>query len=129
MKLTHLMIKNAKPKDKPYKLTDGAGLHLYVKPNGSRLWRLKYSFNNKEKLLSIEPFPLVSLLEAREARDEAKKLLRDGVDPMVEKKKKKLKTIQNYQNTFKFVALDWYENRKDRCSISYVDKNVYFKSC
>ncbi len=58
MKLTHLMIKNAKPKDKPYKLTDGAGLHLYVKPNGSRLWRLEYSFNNKEKLLSIGPFPI-----------------------------------------------------------------------
>ncbi len=65
---------------------------------------------------------MVSLLEAQEARDEAKKLLRDGVEPMVEKKKKKLKTIQNYQNTFKFVALDWYDNRKDRWTKRYADE-------
>lgn len=92
MKLTFMMVKNAKPKDKPYKLSDGGGLHLYVKPNGSRLWRFRYRFDEKEKTLSIGPFPLVSLLEAR---DDAKRLLLEGVDPMVEKKKKKLTTIQN----------------------------------
>ena len=122
MKLTFMMVKNAKPKTKPYKLSDGGGLHLYVKPNGSRLWRFRYRFDEKEKTLSIGPFPLVSLLEAREARDDAKRLLLEGVDPMVEKKKKKLTTIQNYQNTFKFVALDWYDNRKHIWSKRYADE-------
>ena len=117
-----MMVKNAKPKTKPYKLSDGGGLHLYVKPNGSRLWRFRYRFDEKEKTLSIGPFPLISLLEAREARDDAKRLLLEGIDPMVEKKKKKLTTIQNYQNTFKFVALDWYDNRKHIWSKRYADE-------
>ena len=122
MKLTFMMVKNAKPKNKPYKLSDGGGLHLYVKPNGSRLWRFRYRFDEKEKTLSIGPFPLISLLEAREARDDAKRLLLEGIDPMVEKKKKKLTSIQNYQNTFKFVALDWYDNRKHIWSKRYADE-------
>ena len=67
MSLNDRQIKNAKPAEKPYKLTDGGGLHLAVTPVGGKLWRLKYRIGGKEKLLSIGKYPAVSLLEARQA--------------------------------------------------------------
>ena len=75
MPLKQLTVTNAKPIEKPYKLSDGNGLHLLVKPNGSKLWRLKYRFSGKEKLLSIGAFPEVSIIEAREKATDARKLL------------------------------------------------------
>lgn len=113
MSLTDKECKAAKGKDKPYKMADGGGLYLLVKINGARHWRLKYRFLGKEKLLAIGLYPLVSLAEAREARESAKKLLLAGIDPMAEKKDTKRKAIRNAQNTFKSVALEWHESRKD----------------
>ncbi len=110
--LTALQIKNAKSKDKDYKLFDGEGMFLLVKSNGNRHWRLKYRFLGKEKLLAIGPYPLVSLQEAREAKIKAKKLLADGVDPVASKSEEKAEAVRNVQNTFQSVALEWYENRK-----------------
>lgn len=72
MALTDAACKNAKPKEKPYKLADSGGLHLLVKPNGGRYWRMKYRFDDKEKLLSFDVYPEVSLSEARAKRDKAK---------------------------------------------------------
>ena len=86
MNLTDTHIRNLKPTDKVQKLTDGGGLYLHLAPGGSKLWRMAYRFEGKQKLLSFGPYPLVSLREAREKRDEARKLLLDGIDPMTKKK-------------------------------------------
>ncbi|NUJ80265.1 tyrosine-type recombinase/integrase [Methylocystis sp. FS] len=104
MPLTHFQLTNAKPAAKPYKLSDGGGLHIIVKPSGSKLWRLKYRFLGKERLLSFGEFPLFSLAEARTKRDEAKKLLASGVDPNVKKKLDQLAAETAARNTFGLVA-------------------------
>ncbi len=84
--LTDSAIKVAKPKDSPYKLTDGQGLYLEVTPNGSKLWRLKYRFDGKEKRLALGAYPAVSLQQARQRRTDARELLAQGADPSAEKK-------------------------------------------
>lgn len=112
MKLNNQTCKNAKPKNKAYKLFDGGGLYLEVMPNGSKLWRLKYRYNNKEKRLSIGHYPLISLLDARHERDKAKRLLLKFIDPAGERRKKKREIILNANNTLKVVALQWYEYRE-----------------
>jgi hypothetical protein len=76
--LTDVQIRKAKAADRPYKLTDGGGLHVYVTPAGGKLWRLRYELERKEKLLSIGPYPSVGLAEAREVATNAKRLLREG---------------------------------------------------
>ena len=86
MPLTENVIKNAKPKDRPYKLADALGMFLLVKPNGARLWRLKYHFAGKEKLLALGTYPDVGLKQARDYRDAARRLLREDKDPGAERK-------------------------------------------
>lgn len=81
MPLTDTACRNAKGRDKPYKLSDAEGLFLLVNPKGSRLWRLKYRFGGKEKLLSFGPYPTIGLAEARLQRAAAKKALQSGLDP------------------------------------------------
>ena len=82
---------NAKPRDRAYKLADSHGLFLLVTPSGSKLWRLKYRRPGAktENLLSLGGFPLVSLREARDRRDEARKLLDDGIDPGIKRQDRK----------------------------------------
>ena len=75
MALTNIAINKAKPTDKAYRLADSSGLYLQVTPAGAKCWRMKYRFLGKEKVLAIGQYPHVSLLDAREARDKAKKLL------------------------------------------------------
>ncbi|MCB1557001.1 MAG: integrase arm-type DNA-binding domain-containing protein [Alphaproteobacteria bacterium] len=116
MKLTDTACKNSKPKDKPYKKSDGGGLYLLINPTGSKYWRLKYRYLNKEKMLSFGVYPIVSLADAREERDKAKRLLAQGIDPATAKKDEKKKIVRNAQNTFKAVALEWHENQKGRWS-------------
>lgn len=108
-KLIALHIKNVKPKNKPYKLSDGGGLYLLINPNGSKYWRLKYRFAGKEKLLSIGVYDTVTLADARERTREAKKILSDGKDPTREKKLNKLKQ-QN--NLFEDVAKEWWNKQR-----------------
>lgn len=121
MKLTALQIKNAKPKEKDYKLFDGGGLYLLVKKKGNMHWRLKYRYGGTEKLLAIGPYPLITLQEAREARDDAKRLLMNNVDPSAYKQKNKEEVVRNVQNTFQAIALEWYENRKHIWKPRYAD--------
>lgn len=83
MALTSTAIKNAKPREKPYKQFDGGGLYLEVRPNGKKHWRLKYRLNGKEKLFALGPYPENSLAEARAAKQEARALIAKGVDPVV----------------------------------------------
>ena len=100
-KLTDPKIRQAKPADKPYKLFDGGGLFLLVQPGGSKLWRLKYRFGGKEKLLAIGSYDKgVSLKKAREERDKARDQLVEGIDPGASKKKEKHAEREQAENTF-----------------------------
>jgi integrase len=107
-KLTDPKIRQAKPTDKPYKLFDGGGLFLLVQPNGAKLWRLKYRFVGKEKLLAIGSYDKgVSLKRAREARDKARDQLTEGIDPGARKKQEKHAEREQAENTFRAIALNW----------------------
>lgn len=119
MALTNVAIKNASAKDKPYKLTDGEGLYLLVKPNGARLWRFKYRFEGKEKLLALGAYPAMSLLDAREARAQAKRLLSDRVDPSVVKTREKIEDKLSHENSFASVADEWFNTMKEQWSTGY----------
>ena len=120
-KLTELGVRKAKPSSKPKKLSDGKGLFLLLHPNGSKYWRLKYRFLGKEKLLSIGVWPNVSLNEARDKRNEAKKLLANGQDPSADKKKQKLGLRESYGNTFGLVTNEWLEMKQKEWKSSYFD--------
>jgi integrase len=111
MPLTDTACRNARAKDKAYKLTDGAGLHLLVKPNGGRYWRMKYYFAGKEKLLSFGTYPEVTLAEARERREKARKLLGNNVDPSAVRKVEKQQRLLNAENTFEAIAREWHQNK------------------
>ena len=119
MKLTACQVETAKPKEKPYKLADGGGLYLLVNPNGKRYWRLKYRSLGKEKLLAIGVYPDVSLAEARNKREDAKRTLAAGNDPSLERKIEKLSRQQDAENSFEAITREWYQRRYDRWSVSY----------
>jgi integrase len=108
MPLTHAAIQNAKPAEKPIKLYDAGGLFLLVQPSGGKWWRLKYRFEKKEKLISLGTYPDVSLREAREKRDAARKKLADNVDPAEAKKAEKRTNTLNAENSFEAVAREWH---------------------
>lgn len=106
--LSDMLVNKAKPKDKPYKLTDGDGLFLLATPTGGKLWRFKYRFEGKEKLLSFGSYPALSLADARQRREEARKLLANGVDPGEMKKSLKQAKIALEENSFEIVAREWH---------------------
>ncbi|MFT0170957.1 tyrosine-type recombinase/integrase [Paraburkholderia mimosarum] len=108
MALTDTTIRNAKPGDKPLKLFDGGGLFLLIAPTGGKLWRLKYRFDGKEKLLALGAYPDVSLKKAREHRDEARKLLADGVDPGANRKAQKAAKRASAADSFEVIAREWF---------------------
>ncbi len=101
--LNDTRIRGAKPRDRDYKLTDYGGLHLLVRPGGSKLWRLAYRFGGKQKLLALGAYPTVTLAEARERRDEARKLVAKGTDPGLQRRLEKI-TAAAGGNTFREVA-------------------------
>ena len=119
MPLTALEVRQAKAKDKPYRLFDGRGLYLQVSKTGSRLWRGKYRFNKKEKLMSLGPYPEISLADAREAWDDARRLLRANVDPMQAKKAEKVASVVASDNTFEAVAERWVASKKKEWAESH----------
>lgn len=86
MSLTDLKVRSAKPKDVPYRLTDGGGLYLWVTPAGGRLWRWKYRYEGKEKLMSFGKYPDVSVVSAHECHASARRMLGEGIDPMAARK-------------------------------------------
>jgi integrase len=109
MALTDLAARKAKPREKDYKLAAEKGLYLLVKHNGSKYWRMKFRFGGKEKTLSFGVYPEIGAAEATEKRDAARKVIRDGVDPSLEKKKDKLKRQIDTQNSFEGIAREWIE--------------------
>ncbi|MCB1783118.1 MAG: tyrosine-type recombinase/integrase [Alphaproteobacteria bacterium] len=123
MPLTDIQCRNAKPREKPYKLFDAAGLYLEILPSGKKLWRLKYYFLKKEKRISFGAYPLVSLADAREKRDHAKRLLIENVDPSKARQNEKAEIGKKAENTFKAVALEWFDLNTERWSKGYAQKN------
>lgn len=111
MALTDMTVRNAKPQDKAYKLTDSNGLFLFISPAGSKLWRFRYRFENKEQTFSIGPYPEISLSEARSKRNDVRKLLANGINPAQQKRDKK--EAKASIRTFEAVAREWHKsNRK-----------------
>lgn len=108
MPLTDTAVRNAKPREKPSKLTDERGLFLIVTPAGGKWWRFRYSFDGKEKLLSLGTYPDVPLATARDRRDRARKLLADGVDPGEQRKAAKATRAGLAANTFEVIGREWY---------------------
>lgn len=116
-----MAIKKAKPREKVYSLGDGNGLSLIVEPNGSKGWRFRYQFNGKSKMISLGIYPVITLNEAREKRDDARRLVANGTDPAEARKEERNKASGQSENTFKKITLEWYEGRKDRWSEGYRD--------
>ncbi len=117
--LTPSAVANAKPQAKPYKLADERGMFLLVQPNGSRWWRFKYRRpdTHKENLLSLGVFPDVSLRQARERRDEARKLIADGIDPAAKRQAERNADT----DTFEAIAREWYAKHKAKWTPSYAE--------
>jgi integrase len=124
MSLTDAAVKNAKPKDKAFKLTDERGLYLLVMPTGGKLWRFDYRFVGKRKTLAIGAYPDVSLSAAREKRDDARKLLAGGADPGESKKAQKSATADRAANSFEVVAREWFAKHSPRWALSHADKII-----
>jgi integrase len=112
--LTDLKVRQAKPGEADYKLADSGGLYLLVTKGGAKSWRLKYRFAGKEKRLTFGRYPEVSLAEAREKRDQARRLLRDMRDPAVEAMKRRLVAAAAAEATFERVAREWHELQTSR---------------
>lgn len=125
MPLTDSAIKTAKPKEKPYKLSDAHGLYLEITPNGSKLWRLKYRVAGKEKKLSFGAYPAVGLQQARKKRDEARQLLAEGKDPSAERQAEK-EAQQSNGLTFEMLAREWHAYRAPRWAKSTADKTAAY---
>jgi hypothetical protein len=113
MKLTDKSCKAAKAENKAHKLSDGGGLFLLVQPNGKKYWRMKYRIGGKEKLLSFGEYPLIPLIDARAKRENAKKLIADGLDPSLKKKLDKRQKQTETENSFQAVTMEWIENHFD----------------
>ena len=107
MSLTDTKARNAKPKNKQFKLFDTDGLFLLVSPAGGKWWRFKYRFGGKEKLISLGTYPEVSLSQARGRRDAARNQVADGIDPSQVRKALKATKVQD-ENTFEVVAREWH---------------------
>lgn len=115
-------IKAAKTTGKNYKMTDGKGLHLLIKANGSKLWQFRYNVNGRENVYSIGCYPEYSLLEAREERFRLRKLVKAGIDPNLKKKEAKIEASVRTENSFASVALEWHKKQGTRWTAEHAKK-------
>jgi len=122
MTLTAKKIELAKPGDKNYKLFDQEGLHLLIRPTGTKSWVLKYYFEGKEKKITLGQYPLISLKEARERKSEFKLSIARGIDPIQKQKQEKAEKDKLLNNTFEKVAQDWFETMKDEWKAKHAQK-------
>ena len=122
--VTDITVKNAKPKDRPYKMPIGDGLVLEVRPNGGKWWRLRYYFESREKMLSLGVYPAVTLKDARQRRDDARKLLANGVDPSQARKAGKALVAQEVES-FEIIAREWHERHKATWTESTAKTNIF----
>ena len=123
MPLTDITCRNAKPRIKQYKLSDEKGLYLLVNKSG-RYFRLDYRFGGKRKTLALGVYPEIGLKEARDKRDNARRMLRDGIDPVYHKKLHKAQQIQQNGNTFESVAREWFSKQSVKWADSHANKII-----
>ncbi len=124
MPLTDAKIRNVKPGKKPIRCFDGGGLYLEISPAGGRHWRWKYRFGKKEKRLSLGAYPTIGLKKAREKREEAKRLLNDGVDPGEYRKAMKSRNADLQANTFEAIAREWFVKFSPPWASSHAEKTI-----
>ena len=124
MALTELKIKSSKPDTTAYKLADEKGMYLLIQPSGGKLWRLDYRFDGKRKTLALGGYPDVTLAEARDRRDQARKLLAGGSDPGAVKKAQKAGRKEQAANSFEVTARRWHQKNTGKWSESYADKTI-----
>lgn len=117
--LTDTQCRNAKTKEKPYKLTDGKGLYLEVRPNGSKLWRYRYRIGRKENLYAVGDYPALGLTEARAEREAARKLVKQGIHPSHQRRTETLRRSIEAESTFKAVAEVWIKENTPHWSANY----------
>jgi integrase len=120
MSLTDAAIRNAKPGAKPFKLSDGAGLHLLITPKDQRWWRLRYRFDGKEKMISLGTYPAVTLKDARQRREDARALLAKGIDPSAQRQAEK--AADAAVDRFAAVAEEWFGKFSPRWVEGYTRK-------
>lgn len=132
MKLTKSACDKFKPKEKSYKKFDGGGLYLEVTSRGTKLWRLKFHFQGKEKRLSLGKYPSITLIKAREKREEIKRLLDEGIDPSIDRQNKRIESAYQNKNTFEEIAREWHAKQSGRWSkkrsktvMQRLEKNVF----
>jgi integrase len=119
MGLTDTRVRNSKPQAKSYKLSDGGGMYLLVKPSGARYWRLDYRLAGKRRTLALGVYPITTLSGARTQRDEAHRLLARDIDPNATKKAKRRAAKIARENTFESIAREWIANQRHRLSPRY----------
>ncbi|MGH8503518.1 MAG: tyrosine-type recombinase/integrase [Gammaproteobacteria bacterium] len=124
MRLSDIKVRKAAPREKAYKLSDGHGLHLLVKPNGGKYWRLQYRVDGKQKVLALGVYPEVSLAEARDKQADARKLLRNGQDPAEVKREQKRQAKMQAENSFENVAREWHSNQKGRWTADHAHRVI-----
>jgi integrase len=107
--ISDIQARKAKPKDKPYKLADEKGLYLYITPQGGKLWRFDFRYEGKRKTLSFGVYPDVSLSNARDKRDDARKLIAAGGDPSAQRKALKAANAERAANSFEVIAREWHQ--------------------
>lgn len=123
MPLSDTAIRTAKPTEKPYKLADEKGLFILVNPNGSKWWRLKFRIAGKEKLLSFGTYPETGLKEARSKRDDARKMIAEGIDPSEQRKAAKAARSELDANSFEVICREWLESKR-----SNIEEAQYLKA-
>lgn len=127
-KLTAVEVRNAKPKDKAYKLADGHGMHLHISATGIKSWRYRYRIAGNESTFTLGQYPEMTLEKARSARMGARAKVVDGTNPAEERRKvrqektaKVLAARERQNNTFEYVALEWINQQRDRWSKPHAD--------
>jgi integrase len=122
--LTDTAIRNARPTDKPIRLSDEGGLYLLLNTNGSKWWRFDYRFAGKRKTLSMGVYPDVGLKDARERRDVARKLLANDIDPGENRKAQKSAKVERAANSFEVIAREWFAKHQPTWAASHADKII-----
>lgn len=125
MALTDTKIRQSKPKDKIYRLSDEKGLYLEINPNGSKYWRHKYRFGGKEKRLAYGVYPEITLKQARAKRDDARKLLDNGTDPSAVRRAQKAAQMESGANSFEVIAREWFAKEQSNWSPAHVKKQLW----
>jgi integrase len=121
-RLTDAHARNAKARPRPYKLPDGEGLHLLVAPTGSKLWRFRYRLGGVENTFAVGEYPLIGLQQAREARDAARRLVKEGINPAHNRTNRRSETLTAAANTFIAIAQEWIDQHRHDWSTYYLNQ-------